>query len=87
MPVEEVGSTDKVVSLPLQMVVVPAMSPRATAGAFTVTSKLLVSVAVQVTSLVLTVAVATTVYSVVASGVTVMLLLLPPTVSFPAVHA
>ena len=63
------------------------MSLRATAGAFTFTVNVLVSVAVQFTLLSPTVAVATTVYSVVVLGETLMLLLLLPTGSPPAVQA
>ena len=57
----DVGTTDKVVLLPAQMVLVPVMSLMVTAGAFTFTVTLLLAVAVQVTPLVFTVAVTTTV--------------------------
>ena len=57
----EVGTTDKVVLLPAQMVLLPVMSLMVTAGAFTFTVTLLLAVAVQTTSLVFTVAVTTTV--------------------------
>ena len=53
--------TLRLVLLPLQMTVLPEISLKVTAGAFTVTVTLLLAVAVQTTSLVFTVAVTTTV--------------------------
>ena len=53
--------TLRLVLLPLQMTVLPEISLKVTAGAFTVTVTLLLAVAVQVTSLSSTVAVTTTV--------------------------
>ena len=68
---------ERVVPCPLgslQMVVVPVMSFNATAGLFTVTSTLLLALTEQASLPSPTVAVASTLYSVVSSGFTVMLL-------------